>query len=536
MKKNYFSAITALLMLLFTVSCSQEEIASSANGTEGTVTLNVRIPVNNTHSRSGAPTIPDGYKLRCILQPIDNNNNAAGNRLVEEVQTGQENVTFTFNAPEGYDGAMLWADYVKEEGDIKTADNLYVTTDLKNITYNTTVAATELFNNDAADAFFGHLLSGSTSIELERPFTKVTFKASANYADYTRIKVTELPAPAGFNVLTGETSSVASGIASNELTISDEKWFSTYLFVGTDDANLGESNDIAFTLSKDEGESISLIMPGESISLTRNNDVIANVSPDENGDTEVTVTFPGGMTDPNKIGIGDYINSNGTFSKTYDASKAIAIVFALAEGKADNTDYGERKTAEAYAFALNNCAAKAKLAIKEGQQGETEFEAALYTEGYGMEAHNKFIAKCTDDCPIISEFTAWSNNNATSSDFLSSWYIPTPAQVRDFSGLVLNTDGWTLHSSNVADLTFPAIDLKVSKAYTRAKGEETCFSGKEDGSATNILTCVLTTSNKIAAVQINEGEKTLGGFATNSTGSYALRPVITVFSGIPSAE
>lgn len=536
MKKNYLSAIAVLLMLLFTVSCSQEEIVSSINGTDVTVTLNVRIPVNNVSSRSGAPTIPEGYKLRCILQLLNSENQAIENeRYVEEIQAGQESVTFTFNTPENYNGAMLWADYFKDGSD-KNADNLYVTTDLKSITYNSNIIATEFFNNYAADAFFGHLLSGSTSIELERPFTKLTFKASNEYADFTKIKVTNLPAPASFNVMTGETSSVASGISSGDIKISDNVWFSAYLFAGTNQATL--NGDITFTLSNDEGGSVNLKMSGENIPLTRNNDVTATVSPSSDNSTDVTVTFPGGMTDSNKIALGDYINKDGTFSKIYDASKAIAIVFALADGKTDNSGYNG-KTPEAYAFALNNSVAKAKLSTEALTVGDIEFTTDLYTDGYGMVSHDKFMSQCSSisgSSPLFTAFTTWCQDNELSSEHLSSWYIPTPAQVRDFSGLVLNTEGWTLSNNNVTDLTFPAIDSKISEAYTTAKGEEVCFSGKADGSATNILTSVLTTSNKIAAVQINEGAKILGGFETASTGTYALRPVITVFEGVELAK
>lgn len=535
MKKNYLYSITALLMLLFTASCSQEEITSSANSKEGIVTLDVRVPVNTANSRSNVPTIPEGYKLRCILQPVDSEQNPVGDRLVEEVQAGQENITFTFEAPEGYNGAMLWADYFK--GDDKAADNLYVTSDLKNITYNSTATATELFNNDAADAFYGYLMGTGTSIELQRPFTKLTFKASEDYADYTNITITDLPAPSGFNVMSGETTTTASDIISNNLTISDGVWFSTYLFAGSNASTL--QGDITLTLSKDGGN-LNLKMPGKDIPLTRNNDVTATVTPGEDNTTDVTVTFPGGMTDPNNIALGDYINKDGTFSKTYDASKAIAIVFALAEGKSDNSDYSG-KTAEAYAFALNNCVVKTKLSDAELTGGDTDFTVDLYVNGYGMASHDKFMTQCssiTSSSPILTAFTSWNENNAISSEQLSSWYIPTPAQVKDFSGLVLNGEEWELNNNGtaVAGLTFPAMDSKVSEAYTAARGSETYFNGKEDGSATNILTSVLNTNNKIATVQIDETGKKLGARETPTTGTYSLRPVITVFEGIELAK
>lgn len=533
MKKNYLSSITALLMLLFTASCSQEEIVSSANSKEGTVTLNVRVPVNEANSRSNAPIIPDGYKLRCILQPVDSEQNPVGNRLVEEVQAGQENITFTFEAPERYNGAMLWADYFK--GDDKTADNLYVTTDLKSITYNATATASELFNNDAADAFYGYLMGTGTSIELQRPFTKLTFKASEDYADYTNITITNLPAPIGFNVMSGETTT-ASDITSNNLTISEGVWFSTYLFAGSNVSTL--QGDITFTLSKN-GESLNLKMPGKDIPLTRNNDVTATVTPGEDNTTDVTVTFPGGMTDPNNIALGDYINKDGTFSKTYDASKAIAIVFALAEGKSDNSDYSG-KIAEAYAFALNNVG-RQTLYSNDLSGGTIEFTADIYNNGfYGKSYSDDFMSTLGEEIKnnsiLLKSYNTWLESNETNSENLSQWYIPTPAQVKEFSGLVLNADGWIINNSGVTDVVFPSQNTTVSNAYTAAKGNETYFNGNNTGDASNFLTSVLTTNNQFATVQINEIKKQLGVREVKTTNPISLRPVITVFEGIELAK
>ena len=46
-----------------------------------------------------------------------------GERYVKEVPSGAESVTFTFNIPSNYGGAMFWADYVKK-GDVTEIANV----------------------------------------------------------------------------------------------------------------------------------------------------------------------------------------------------------------------------------------------------------------------------------------------------------------------------------------------------------------------------------------------------------------------------
>ena len=120
------------------------------------------------------------------------------------------------------------------------------------------------------------------------------------YKDYTKITVTDLPAPTGYNVMSGTTAQNATGIQSDELSIAEGVWFSTFLFVGNDNSNMGEGNDIKFTLNKESGEPVNLLIPGENIKLTENYNVTADVTPSEQNEKEVTVTFPDEMTDPTK--------------------------------------------------------------------------------------------------------------------------------------------------------------------------------------------------------------------------------------------
>jgi len=268
MKKSLIYAL-AIAAIAGMTSCSQEIDSPAASADGGKlVTVDVQIPLNDGIARA-VPQIPEGYKLRCIMQLLDPQGNPlADSRMVEEVEAGAENVRFSFIAPaDGYQGAMFWADYVQT----LDTDYLYNTDDLKAITYVGANAA-GAFDNPAADAFYGYLLSGNSSLTLQRPFTRITFKCADNsYAAYTTVKVTSMAAPTAFNVVNGNTGAFDTSLASGELTVGDNgEWFSTYLFVGNNSgATLGEDNDIKLTLTGAE-PALDLTVEGENVPLTRN--------------------------------------------------------------------------------------------------------------------------------------------------------------------------------------------------------------------------------------------------------------------------
>lgn len=547
MKKSFLFPLMALFVLLF-AACSQEEIVGGVNN-QGPVTLSVNIPVNNPVTRA-ALNIPEGFALRCIMQLVDAQGNAIeGKRYVESVPSGSENVTFTFEAPDEYSGAMFWADYVKmgQATDIKeVTDHLYTTTNLKEIDYNSANIGT-LFNNDAADAFAGYMLNNSSnSITLKRPFTKLTFKTSNGaYEDYTKITVTDLPAPTGYNVMSGATAQNATGIRSGELNIAEGVWFSTFLFVGNSNSNMGEGNDIKFTLSKASGESVNLLIPGKEITLTENYNVTADVTPSEQNNTEVTVTFPDEMTDPTKpkpMAIGDYINKDGSFTKVYNSEQAVAIVFALAGTKTDNSNYGD-KTVAGYAMALKgtylgkdggvltNLTASASttqlLDISSISDKTVTVNDALYADGYGIDVWNG-VSACMDGELIKTKFVAWKEVNQVLAN-VSEWYVPTPAMMVDMAGLLYHEVDWTTtfaEGMGVTTVNFPNKNTAFSGAYACGGDEYLNYTN----SVKNFLTSGVTNEGKYASVQLNVGTKKLHlilpGKADNAV---ALRPVLTVF-------
>lgn len=565
MKKNFLLATMALFMTLFATSCSQEEIISDNDSKGGgTVSVAVNIPVNNPVTRA-VPNIPEGYKLRCILQLVksDDNSNIADGRYVQEVTAGSEKVTFTFNAPSDTYKCLFWADYVKEDVD---ADNIYTTTDLKAIGY-TANAGSEMFNGDVADAFYACSLEPVTgngalaSITLKRPFTKITFKdGQSAYTDYTKITIKDLPAPTGFNVMNGETAGYAgkdaytdSKISSSELTVENGKWFSAYLFASSNKENLGTDNDIVFELKKaDNTSSGELKLNGASITLTENVEVEATVEPKKDGDTSIDVIFPDGMVDPNTLAVGDYILKDGTFSKTY-SDQAVAIVFALKNNEIiDNSNYGEEKTPIAYAMAFNETTRTVGYKKDDNTDSNTfptEWKESTNkdwtTLDYSGLSHTNSITTTLSDYVsmlFITGMNTFKQNNAfTKSDNLSDWYIPTARQQLDMFGILLGFNG------NNSNPVVPAITKNetFAEAYTQSgKGAysiektELIFMSSTIATITGGALTFNLTATTSGSTTLTDYTIKPGSFKQSNMGpvSAVIRPVLTIFEGISKAQ
>lgn len=529
MKKSLIHLLGVTAILCGATSCSEQvdEPAAGANG--GLTSVSVSIPVADPASRA-MPEIPEGYKLRCIMQLVDATGAPmADARYTEEVNPGSESVEFSFIAPEGYQGAMFWADYVKA----LDADYIYSTTDLKAVDYNTANAA-EAFNNPAADAFYGYMLAGNNSIALTRPFTRLTFKnADAAYDSYTTVKVTDMAAPAGFNVMNGNTASYATGLASSELTIGEDgRWFSAYLFVGNNSgANLGAGHDIALTLGGAQTTSVTL--GGAQIPLTRNYDLTALVSATSGDVTDVTVTFPGGMVDPDAprdIKVGDFLNADGKYSETFDPAKTVAIVYALA---IPNTTENGKEVA-AYAFALSNAA---RLKVSDANTdfaGTAVITNETYAGAAGPADWDAFKAVVGADNNMVKSLADWVAEHPVTGSNLSAWYAPTPSQMVTLVGCIFNGGEWTIKNGSKLTVEFPARDNAVYDSYLISIGADGYFT--HNNSVANFFTSALGMAEgasgvegKIAAVQVDEKNHTIGVLASGLTGMCLIRPVISIY-------
>lgn len=524
MKHQILSLLGATALIAGASSCSQQIDEPVANGS-GLTTVSVSIPVTDPASRA-VPSIPEGYTLRCIMELVDASGAPiASSRTINKVEPGSENVQFTFIAPaEGYQGAMFWADYVKDD---INSDYLYSTADLKAVGYNTANAA-ELFNNPAADAFYGYMFNGNKSITLERPFTRITFKnADSNYDSFTTLKVTEMAVPTSFNTVNGNTADYATSLTSNDLNITDGVWFSTYIFVGNNsDQTLGEGHDIDLTL----GGTTNLTISGKDIPLTRNYDITAMISATEGDVTNVTVTFPGDMVDPNAprdIAIGDFINADGTYTTTFNADQAVGIVYALGNGATENG-----KDVAAYAFALTN-ANRVKIAdTDDAYIGTATLNAESYACPAGPANWNSFIDLVGTDNTLVTAFTKWGNTNKTTGSNLSAWYSPSPSQLLTIVGSLFNGEGWEYKKLTI-DVTFPTRNEALYNAYTTyvnaVSTDEQTVTFTHNGSAANFFACDIDATGRVLAVQVDEANHTFSGVLGKETNPYLIRPVLTIY-------
>lgn len=386
-----------------------------------------------------------------------------------------------------------------------------------------------------------------------------------------------MPAPTGFNVMSGETAGYAgkdtytdSKISSSELAVENGKWFSAYLFASSNKENLGAGNDIVFELKKaDNTSSGELKLNGASITLTENVEVEATVEPKKDGDTSIDVIFPDGMVDPNTLAVGDYILKDGTFSKTY-SDQAVAIVWKLVtDGGEAVGDAANNYTAEAngfdmtskkitgYAFSITCTTTSTRIKLIETGQnppslnGTKDADQIFVDDVYGIAQSNSFMLQFENytSSPLINSYNTWKEaNSLSSSDYVSAWYIPTAAQTRDMVGIVLNGDKVQyVNKINGSKHSFPKQIAAVYNAWTSAKGDN---SFQNYSTSFNFLTSgsiIKENTEEVALIQIGEGilitingESLTGnlvGVRSATIDSYMnIRPVLTIFEGISKAQ
>lgn len=548
MKKNLLYSAMVLVMSLCATSCSQEEILSEDNGGK-IATIQVNLGGSQTRA---LPTIPNGYQLRCIMQVVDESGTAlTGDETYRQVQSvTSDNMTFTFTKPSTGYRTLFWADYVKTGEEIQT-DNIYKTTDLKNVTYNFANDATTaegLFNSTAADAFFGSAPSEASSVTLKRPFARINLRPATevanDYEAYDKVKV-NMTVPAGFNALTGEALTTTQTVTYDGNIADADKnvWFSLYAFAGTNNANLGKGNDITITLTDSEGsaEEKKVTVAGEDVTTTGNLHANVNVTPKADNTTDVTVTFPGDLVDPNEpkpvepLALGDFIYKDGTHGKELNEN-TIGIVFKLAEGITDSGSYGSKKVA-GYAMAL--------CTTTRGKVGSTFPEATLTADAWadgdynGFTYSSKFLSAISgsDENTYYTKLTA-DYKKAEGCTSISDWYVPSAAQIQDICKQVFgfgNTEGFKPAAANAVKAAYEKVYQEVQIAEDKKYGTLLNFgreaattyilSSSSDANNGYAISIISTAANEPSAVKQQTIEK-----ANWETTSASIRPVLTVFA------
>ncbi len=509
MKKNFFYSVMAVFTLLFMAACSQEEIISSNETNGGKVVLSVNVSGATPDTRAVADV--QGYVMRCIMEAVDSEGTVIeGTRMVQPVTAGKATFEFEKNA----DAAqyLFWADYVAGDDYTSTSTTIYKADALTNITYRFN-KTNGLFNNPAADAFCAAVATGdlSGSVTLKRPFTRIAVKTAdvkeLGLTGLTHIKP-NLYAGAGFNVATGKatTKGQLQATVGSYVPVLTDGEFAFYCYVLATVAE--EDRTSAITFSNEDGtstKSIQLTLD-QMMSLQSNTSVSLKPS-EEPGDDKIKMevviddAFEGEETDPEEpqpageLKVGAYINAQGEV--VAEATDAVAVVFSMAEGKADNSVYAEGKTAKAYAVSLNKAINRLRLGDCSTLSLATTDDASQAYAGYSFSNSIKTAFDAMEgDKSTLQIFNAFFTNNEltpVSASNLSEWYIPSIAQITDFMALedaTLKANVKAAYSGNYYCVSSSVVDGSV----------QGCLINVADGTVSKTETMSSTASGLIFSV------------------------------------
>lgn len=552
MKKNYLFSTLAASLMLMAASCSQEEIVSNGQEVNGPITITVNAPVQ-TATRA-VPEAIDGYTLTAIMQLVDDSGIIVGSQSTKDISSGSATFTISIEDQEaGATQALFWADYVPADG-----TKVYNTDDLTNVTYNVTSFTKETIAT--ADAFCGILTSlSNVNVPLTRPFSRV--EAIPNDATVTEdlsVSATYSNAAMGYSVLNGETASTTTLTYTGTVTSSNssEAWFTFFAYPATSGNTLAGS----LSVSVNDGTPTEIDFTdydGVTGDANWDYDLNFNYTPGQGGsdlsDISITVSVDDEYNKP-QIAVGNYVYADGTFGTS--SNDAVAIVYALADGKTDNSDYGVTGTPIAYAMGLTSVDRSNLFAAGEdgstypaleelGLENTSDDVAAPWAEGdyNGYDYTQTFetaLEASSLESTLFNNYEAWKAEYPLTGTNLSAWYIPSPRQLADLIGATYGAPEQT--DLQATGVTIPAI-TQVPAVYNAVSA----FINPDDGvsyfgrrnNASNLFTPFIR-SSRIMCVQTSyaEGTESVGasgaytGITVNggsSAAPFAIRPVITIF-------
>lgn len=242
---------------------------------------------------------------------------------------------------------MFWADYVdnnvSKSGE-RYADKYYNTTNLQGISVkvdaDTPANNAKLFNNAAADAFYGVLPKAyiadaqTPSIALKRPFAKLNLKPEAGdeWANQITAMDIEFNMPGEFNMLTGKAAGSKTLVKATGVSKVENAYFSTFLFIeNPETAKFNDDIKISFVKPGSEtSETVTRTIKG-GFNIKPNNEINGEANLSKEQDITVDVTVDGKPEDPNAPKVGDYFYTDGTWSTELNGEKTVAgVIFDLA--------------------------------------------------------------------------------------------------------------------------------------------------------------------------------------------------------------
>ncbi len=458
MKKNFIYSVMALFIMLFAASCSQEEIIST-NGSNGDkVVLSVNVSGSTPNSRAVADV--DGYVMRCIMEAVDVNGTVIeGTRMVQPVTGGK--ATFEFEKNKDAANYLFWADYVEGADIDNEKATIYNAVTLTNISYRLNKTNT-LFNNPAADAFCSSVAATDLTgnVTLKRPFTRIAIKT----ADIEKLGLKGLDqitaniyCGSGFSVLSGKASGKGQiqQTSGETVPVLTDGELAFYCFTWATVAEEDRTSGISF--SNVSGDSKNIQITADQMQNLKGNTSVS-LKPSETADKikveiDIDNSFKSeGGQEPSEgedqpagaLQVGSYINANGEV--VADVASAVAVVFSMADGKTDNSNY-DGKTVKAYAVSLNKAINRQGLGdCSVFSLADTDDTNNAYA-GYSFSNNIKTaFEKYDGEKTGYQIFNGFFNNNlltAVTGTNLSGWYIPSIAQVTDF----LTLDNETLKTN-----------------------------------------------------------------------------------------
>lgn len=458
MKLNRLLTLPFFMLLL---SCSSDwDLRPQSN--DFVITVNASSAATSRADESAGAPVIEGYEFKCIMQLLDKAGETVGTQSVVSMSTGSASFTITGeNIDNGAVKAIFWAEYQPTAGGGK----VYDTSDLKNITYNSTVFDLATANSTAVlEAFAGKLdkIEKGANVTLKRPVSKIVFspKNRENVSDAKSIEVKYVTA-SGYNVLAG-TASGTSEITLNKGSfdpLAEGAWFTTFMLCPANQTNA--AGDITINLSGDNGYSRAITIPANSIPADPNH--IYNITADiTHGDISISVSVdsswaandangggdespdpgkqdpepdpnPGDDTgeetkgDTNYV-LGSLIDANGYV--TTDQTKAVAVyLIDFIDGAFEDVigNYQEYagKSIKGYAVAIKNISDTPLLATLNGS-------ASAISGGNGYTNTDKLLSYLSGS-PFESAFKEWRENNKITNPNITKWYIPSYSQKSYFA-------------------------------------------------------------------------------------------------------
>ena len=487
MKKLFF--IITLLFTVLLASCSQEEPVNGETD-NSRVSISAELPGDIAATRAQI-TIPTTHKLRCIIE-VWTKSDSPFLKYREEIAVAAGTVpTFDFPLRPGDYTCLMWADFIAADAAVSEVtsvdgvtythfeDTYYDTSNLHQLTVKDEFAS-NLFDTDLCDGFYAKLevkknaAAVNESMKLKRPFAKLIVQETDAEKSATLTGLTvSFEMPKTFSVATGEpgaemlTAVYDKNFASAE--DAPQILYTGYVFTPSTGLSLGSS---ILTFTTAAGKSTREI-PGESIELKRNQQMTAGGKLMGDGALDPgTDPDPEPSRDPQ---VGDYFFIDGTWSSELteeNKANCVGIVYAVgAQGGDDISNYpnSEGKSIKGYVMALQNV--KVDNSFDTANQNYFNSKIRPYFYQQNGSNVNSEIQKASKEAfkalasgadwnlyngfsvtkkilateiytqnkdkmyhPALTVFEKWKETTATEVANSSGWYIPSSAQLLQFTG------------------------------------------------------------------------------------------------------